>query len=162
MTLWTVRIALVLYVAALFSWLAGGRRRAGTTRLLWSGGLLFYLAHVAAAFHFVHAWSHERAMVETARQTRELFGVDSGLGLWINYAFTIVWSADALWWWMDEDGYLGRPRWIRAATQAFLAFMFVNGAVVFGQGFSRWLGVAAIPALVLVWLRSRRGRPDTG
>jgi hypothetical protein len=33
--------------------------------------------------------------------------------------------------------------------------MFFNGAVVFTSGFSRWLGVAAIPALLLVWWRSR-------
>jgi hypothetical protein len=156
MTLWTVRIALVLYVAALFSWLLGGRRWAPTTRLLWSSGLLFYLAHVAAAFHFVHGWSHERASAETARQTRELFGVDSGLGLWLNYAFTIVWIADVLWWWFDEDGYLVRRPWIDVATQAFMAFMFLNGAVVFGHGLARWLGLAATVALSVLWLRSRR------
>ena len=158
MTLWTVRIALVLYVAALFSWLVGGRRRARMTRLLWSGGLLFYLAHVAAAFHFVHGWSHGRASVETARQTRELFGVDSGLGLWVNYAFTIVWIADVLWWWLDEDGDLNRPRWIRVATHAFLAFIFFNGAIVFGHGLSRWLGLTATAALLVLWLRSSRER----
>jgi hypothetical protein len=160
MTLWTVRIALVLYVAALFSTLLGGTRRKGTTRLLWSGGLLFYLAHVAAAFQFVHGWSHERASLETARQTNELFGIDSGLGLWFNYAFTIVWIADVLWWWLDEDGYVERPRWIGLATQAFMAFMFFNGAVVFGHGLSRWLGVIATAALLVLWARSSRERPD--
>jgi hypothetical protein len=159
MMIWTVRIALVLYAAALGSRLLGGRRWLRSSRLLWSGGLLFYLAHVVAAFHFVHAWSHERARVETARQTRELFGVDSGLGLWLNYAFTIVWIADALWWWFDEAGYLDRPRWIGVATQAFTAFMFFNGAVVFGHGLARWLGLALAAALIVLWLRSRREGP---
>lgn len=160
-TVWTVRIALLLYVAALFSWLLGGKRRAGRTRLLWSGGLLFYLAHVVAAFHFVHGWSHEGAASETARRSRELFGVDSGLGLWLNYVFTIVWTSDALWWWMDGDGYRDRPPWIRVATHAFLAFMFFNGAVIFGHGLSRWLGLAVTPPLLLLWLRSGRGRPHS-
>jgi len=156
---WSVRIALVLYAAALFSWLLGGRRWERAIRGLWSAGLLFYLAHAFAAFHFVHGWSHARAAVETAGQTKELFGVASGLGLWLNYLFTIAWTADALWWWIDEIGYRLRPRWVRVSVHAFLAFMFFNGAVVFGEGFSRWFGLLSTPPLLVVWLRSRAAVP---
>ena len=155
----TVRIALLLYVAALFSWLLGGKRWERTTRRLWSTGLVFYLAHVAAAFHFVHGWSHDRATLETARQTEELLGVSSGLGLWLNYLFTILWTADALWWWMNEDGYRLRPRWMTVSVHAFLAFMFFNGAVVFAHGFSRWFGLAATPPLLVLCLRSPGAGP---
>jgi hypothetical protein len=42
MTIWTVRIALVLYVAALFSLLLGGEPWQRATRGLWSAGLSFY------------------------------------------------------------------------------------------------------------------------
>ena len=154
-TVGTVRIALVLYVAASFSRLLGGERWVRTTRRLWSAGLLFYLAHVVAAFTFVHGWSHSKAALETARQTEELFGIASGAGLFFNYLFTLVWTADALWWWMDEEGYRLRPRWLRVLTHGFLALMFLNGAVVFAEGFSRWLGLAAAPPLLFLWLRSR-------
>lgn len=159
MTIWTVRIALLLYVTALFSWLLGGKRWERTTRRLWSTALVFYLAHVVAAFHFVHGWSHDRATVETARQTEELFGVASGLGLWLNYLFTMVWTADALWWWIDEDGYRLRPRWMAVSAHAFLAFMFFNGAVVFAHGFSRWFGLAVTPPLLVLYLLSRSAGP---
>ncbi len=155
MTVWTIRVAALLYVTSLFARLRGWEARA---RALWTAGLLSYLAHVAAAFQFVHDWSHARAALETARQTEELFGIASGAGLWLNYLFTAVWTADALWWWMDARGYGQRPRWITLSVHAFLAFMFFNGAVVFAEGFSRWVGLAAIPPLVFLWLRSRRGR----
>ena len=37
-----------------------------------------------------------------------------------------------------------------------MAFMFFNGAVVFGAGFSRWVGLAATPVLLLLWWRALR------
>jgi len=154
-TIWTVRIALVLYVTASFSWVLGGERWERTTRRLWSAGLLLYLAHVAAAFHSVHGWSHSRAALETARQTEDLFGIASGAGLFFNYLFTLVWTADALWWWMDEEGYRLRPGWLSVSMHAFLAFMFFNATVVFAHGFARWFGLAATPPLLFLWLRSR-------
>jgi hypothetical protein len=155
----TVRIALVLYAAASFSRLLGGERWERTSRGLWSAGLLFYLIHVVAAFTFVHGWSHSKAALETARRTEELFGIASGAGLFFNYLFTLVWTVDALWWWMDESGYRHRARWVDVSVQGFLAFMFFNGAVVFARGFSRWFGLAATPMLLFLWLRSRPGPP---
>jgi hypothetical protein len=127
-------------------------------RVLWSAGVLVYLAHVAAAFHLVHGWSHQAALAETARQSRELFGVDAGFGLWFNYLFTAVWAGDAAWWWIDEDAYRRRARWISITVHAFIAFMFFNGAVVFADGLSRWIGLPAVVLIPLVWLRSRRRR----
>ncbi len=164
-TIGTIRIALVLYAAASFSLLLGGERWERTTRGLWTAGLLFYLTHVAAAFHLVHGWSHSKAALETARQTQELLGIASGAGLFFNYLFTLVWTADALWWWIDSGSYRLRRRWVRVLVQGFLAFMFFNGGVVFAEGFSRWFGLAAMPPLIFLWLRSRRSsatRPAEG
>jgi hypothetical protein len=155
-TVWSIRFATLLYAAGLLSMLLGRERPA---RALWTAGLLSYLAHVVSAFHYVHGWSHARAAAETARQTEELFGIASGAGLFFNYLFTVVWTFDALWWWLDEDGYRLRPRWTSVFVHAFLAFMFVNGAVVFAQGFSRWFALAAALPLLFLWLRSRGGPP---
>lgn len=156
LTVETARVALLLYVAALAAIL--GRRDHGGRlgRGLWTAGVLAYLAHVTAAFEFVHAWSHGAAVAETARQTRALFGVDTGVGIWFNYAFTAVWLADAGWWWLDEDGYHRRPAAASGAVHAFMAFMFVNGAVVFATGPSRWIGLTASALLPLWWLWRRR------
>lgn len=154
-TVWSIRFATLLYIAGLLSMLLGREHNA---RALWTAGLLSYLAHVVFAFHYVHDWSHAAAAVETARQTEELFGVASGAGLFFNYLFTLVWTADTIWWWKDEEGYRRRPRWLASSVHAFLAFMFFNGAVVFASGFSRWAGLASIPPLLFLWLRARRGR----
>lgn len=153
-TILTVRVALVLYVATLAARILGGRER--VSRVLWTAGLLAYLAHVAAAFHWVHRWSHDSALEETARQTEELFGVASGSGLWFNYLFTLLWLGDVLWWWLDSRGYRSRPRSLALTIDGFFAFMFFNGAVVFATGPSRWIGVLAIPLLGGLWLWQRR------
>jgi hypothetical protein len=156
-TIWSVRAAALLYIAALALRLAAtGSRGRRTARLAWTVGCLFYLSHVYGAFEYFHGWSHLAAYVETARQTAELFGIEWGGGLYFNYAFTIVWAADVSWWWCDTAQYEKRPRWISAAIHTFLAFMFFNGAVVFASGFSRWLGAVAAPVLVLLWWRSAR------
>jgi hypothetical protein len=99
-------------------------------RVLWTIGLIVYLIHVVCAFTYFYDWSHEVAYRETARQTASLFGVDWGGGLYLNYLFTLVWSADCLWWWSDEASYRLRSRWSAVSTHAFLAFMFLNATIV--------------------------------
>jgi len=158
LTVDTARVALLLYVAALAAILGRRDGRGALGRALWTAGMLVYLAHVAAAFQFVHAWSHDAAVVETARQTRAVFGVDTGVGIWFNYVFTAVWVADAGWWWLDEDGYHRRPGAVSGAVHAFMAFMFVNGAVVFATGPSRWIGLTATALLPFWWWRRRTTR----
>ena len=148
-TLWTVRIACLCYGGALAAWLMLKPRAA---RLLWTAGLVCYLAHVAAAFSFQHHWSHREAYEETARQTAALFRIHWGGGLYFNYAFTAIWTADVVrLWWKPESSRL------RAAVHVFLAFMFFNAVVVFGSGWIRWSGVAAAAVLTILWKR-RKGR----
>ncbi|MBZ5603337.1 MAG: hypothetical protein LAO79_13635 [Acidobacteriia bacterium] len=138
----------MLYVLSLALWM---KRRDAGARLAWTAGCALYLAHVAAAFALRHHWSHAAAYQETARQTREVFGIDSGAGIYFNYAFTILWIADALWWWLAGlDRYRTRPRRVTVAVHLFFAFMFFNGAIVFGSPFMRWLGTAAILILLVV------------
>jgi hypothetical protein len=153
LTRWTVRIAIVLYVAAL----AMRRDAPRASRLVWSGGCLAYLLHVAAAFHYYHHWSHAEAYESTAKQTNDVVGLDWGGGLYVNYAFTLVWIVDVIWWWIAEKRYLTRPRVVEWAIQLFLGFIVFNATVVFASGFSRWFGISACILLTLVWLWPRRG-----
>ena len=157
LTIWT---ALLLYAAGEY----GRTRRpaAAWARPVWTLGAAAYLAHVAAAFATHHAWSHTAAYAYTAARTDALLGLAWGGGLWVNYAFTVLWVGEALWWQMRPAGYARRaPPWKPAVRGAFL-FMIVNGAVVFVEGPGRWLGVAIVAALVAIWRADARTRGMSG
>lgn len=151
LTLWTVRIAALLYFAGVVLYLA--RRSQAVdhlARAVWTAGFVFYLTHVCLAFEFFYERSHTFAYRETARQTQELFGVNSGAGLYLNYVFTLIWFADVLWWWQDLALYRQRPRWASNVIHGFLAFMFFNATAVFGRGTVRWAGIVATGATLLL------------
>jgi hypothetical protein len=156
-TLWSIRMSTAIYVASLSLLLCPCKNRwRKAYRITWTAACIFYLAHVSGAFQFFHGWSHLAAYRETARQTRELFGLEWGGGLYFNYLFSLVWLADVLWAWASFDAYQSRPRWIGAAIHSFLAFMFFNATIVFGSGFRRWFGICAAMGLaILVWRRMR-------
>ena len=105
---------------------------------------------------FYHEWSHTSAYRDTARQTAEVFGLDWGGGLYINYTFLLGWVIDTLWWWRGLDAYRRRPWPLVAAWQAFLLFIFFNGTVVFATGSMRWLGLCLCFGLCVVWWNTAR------
>jgi hypothetical protein len=150
-TRWTVHLALAGY-------LVGGALRADgragcqgqrIARIAWTLGCLFYLAHVACAFHFYHGWSHAAAYRHTAERTVAVVGWNWGGGIYFNYAFTVVWLADAVVWWRRSDR--AKPGWLEAVAQAFLWFVVFNATVVFGHGAICWLGLAGCGLLVVLW-----------
>lgn len=160
LTRWTARLALVLYVAA--GIIRCRRWDLRLARLAWTAGCLVFLAHVGCAFNFYHHWSHAAALAQTARQTQDLAGFSAPWGLYLNYLFTLVWLADAAWWWCSVDTYTKRGRPIDWTIQSFFTFMFFNGTVVFGSGAGRWLGIAAFALLGLAWcqrLTARKSEP---
>src|SRR5690606_2887397 len=112
---------------------------------VWTAGCVIYLLHVAAAFHFVHDWSHEAACAQTAQQTAAVTGWHWGGGLWINYAFTLWWPLDVAWTWLR--GLDGLPRWYIVCLHAVAGFLMFNATVVFGPAWWRW--AAGMLAVVL-------------
>jgi hypothetical protein len=123
-------------------------------RLLWTIACASLIAHFASAFQFHHGWSHQAAYLDTARQTEEMFGVNWGGGLFINYLVLIVWIVDISWWWLRGlDSYRRRPWPLMIAWHGFLIFIIFNATVVFGHGIIRWLGGVASLILVFAWIR---------
>jgi len=125
----------------------------GTARRLFTLGAALYLGHVAGAFAVFHDWSHGAAYAETARQTAELTGLDWGGGLYVNYAFTLLWVAETVWWWASPHGYKNRPGALDVTVRAIFLFMIVNGAVVFVAGPTRWVGLLITALLLATWRR---------
>jgi hypothetical protein len=144
---WTIRLSLLCFFSALIGWgvMRASRSHPRLLRVLWTTGLILFLLHVAAAFHFHHHWNHQAALDETASQTEELLGFRFGLGLYFNYLFLMIWGADVAWAWRSA-----RPetfRWPRLVWIAYLVFIAFNGTVVFKTG---WLRVAGISALLML------------
>jgi hypothetical protein len=144
----TVWLALTLYVAGEIA----RRRSRSSVAARWLNplGCAVFIAHVACAFHFYHAWSHSVAYADTARQTAEMVGWNSGAGLYVNYFFATVWIADAFWSWITPS-YTARPIWITWAIRAFFWFMIFNGAVVFARGPMRGYGLLLSLGLIACW-----------
>ncbi len=110
-------------------------------RAIYTWGCAMCVLHIAVAFHLAHGWSHEVAW----EHTREVGGY--GNGIFVNYAFALVWVADVVWVWVAFDSYLSRPRWITWAVYGFTGFVVFNASVVFNTGFTR-----AVCALLFIAL----------
>jgi hypothetical protein len=152
----TAWLAFAAYVGGT---VAGLRHPSGRTfRLVWLAGAVFLLVHLLAAFHFKHGWSHATAYADTARQTREVTGLDWGGGVYLNYLLVIVWLADATSRVRTNPIVLSLV--LRRVLTVFYAFMWFNAAVVFVRNPMRWVGAAAFVLLaVFAW---RCSRPASG
>ena len=154
----TIWLALLCYLAAT---VGSARRDSVSMRwpfLLWTLGCLFFFAHVAAAFHFYHHWSHAQAFEDTRRQALEQTGWDFRGGLWFNYVFAMVWMADCLAWWRGGSEFRTQHRTWHLALQTWFLFMIFNATVVFGRGLARPAGAVLCLVSVVALARMLRSR----
>jgi len=123
-------------------------------RLAWTVGCLALVLHAASALNYYHHWSHQSAYFETARQTKEIFGLDWGGGLWINYWFIAAWILDTIWWWRGLRAFRRRPRALVATWHTVFLFMVFNATVVFKTGVLRGLGLVLCLSILVLLIRS--------
>ena len=154
----TIWLALIAYaLGAVRQLLARGRAEQLTqARWFWTVGCGFYVAHVVGAFGAYHSWSHAAAYEATAMQTHETVGLRWGGGIYFNYIFGLLWLGDVGWWWLAPASHRQRPPWVNALWCGFFLFMVINGAIVFGRGPVRWLGILICLVLLGAFLRRRR------
>jgi len=133
--------------AAMCAWTVGILAKPRISRLAWTVGSAAYLIHIIASFDAFYGWSQKVALEETARQTYQLTGWNSDIGLWVNYAFTAFLAFD-LW-----NQWSVKPERLRKTRNGLVLFMILNGAVIFGSTPSRMLGIVLLGAVVLVALR---------
>lgn len=126
-------------------------------RYAWTIACGALAAHYISAFHFFHHWSHSAAYLETARQTEEVFKINWGGGLFINYAFLTIWIADVGFWWLRGlDSYRRRPLALVMTWHGVLLFIIFNATVVFKTGWIRWLGLLICLTVCLSLLASAK------
>ncbi len=150
----TIWITIVFYAIGTAAFALSRKRYKwdSAARLAWTIACVGLIAHVACAFHFYHQWSHVAAYRDTARQTGEVFGLNWGGGLYLNYAVLIAWFLDVGWWWLRGlDAYRRRPWFLNAAWHLFLLFIIFNATVIFETGLVRWAGLCACLGLCFVW-----------
>lgn len=144
---------------AVSEWMRHGRvddpDRARTAFTL---GLFALAGHSLLAFHLRYHWSQALALADTARQTQALTGRAVAAGLFVNYAFLTLWTAEVVWWWRAPAAYRGRAVALDWSVRVFFLFMFVNGAVVFARGPVRLVGLLATLAVAWAWYRDLGGR----
>jgi hypothetical protein len=155
----TIWISIVAYAIGSVVFARGRSDLDKWTRLAWTTGCAALVAHFICAFHFYHAWSHASAYRETARQTAEVFAVNWGGGLFINYAVAILWTSDVAWWWFaGVSSYRRRPWLLTLIWHSFLIFIIFNATVVFKDGLTRWIGLVLCLLLCLSWVFVTRQR----
>jgi hypothetical protein len=149
LTVWTIRVALLLFSLAVIARLGGVGGKFSdhsgwkVVRAIWVIGCLFALLHGLAVFGYVMHWSHQAAIEDTIQRTQELIGVSFGGGVYFNYAFWVIWTIDAVWWCGWPDRYLRRSLSWDLLVIGYLWFIAFNATVVFESGVIRWLGLAA-------------------
>ena len=124
-------------------------------RTFWSLACLLTWAHVLLAFGTHHHWSHAAAYEHTATETAKKVGIEWGGGIYFNYVFLALWSADAIWWWWNPVAYRARARGFSIFVHAYLAFIAFNATVVFETGPVRYAGIGATIGLGLIAIYSR-------
>ena len=156
LTHWTIRLALIGFVAGLALAIRPGiDRQFRWFRACWTVGCAFFLLHVVCAFTYFYHWSHVYAVEQTAIKTERLIGVAFGNGIWFSYLFTVIWIADVAWAWLAAESYRQRSAAWVIGVCGYLSFIAFQGSVVFEAGIVRPLAALATLALLvsLVWVR---------
>ncbi len=151
LTVWT---ALILWAGS--EWLTLYPRRLRLRHWLFGLSAAVFLAHVILAFHVFYDWSQTTALADVRRQTRAVTGFDWSIGLWINYAFALLWLAEALGLWLAPIRHAERPRSVTWLVRGIFWFMAFNGAVVFVKGPQRWLGFVLCLSVIAAWRAERK------
>ena len=123
---------------------------------VWCVGLVACVAHILLAMAYRHGWSHQAAVLETARQTAAIYGLAWGGGVYVNYLFVGVWLSEITWWRLDPSRYARQPLWLRRSVRAFYFVIVCNAAVIFVTPDRRLAGIAMTMALVAAWAARRR------
>ena len=97
-----------------------------------------------------------KALEFTAKQTFEITGVETGIGLYFNYFFTLTWLCDLLWLKLANQSYENRPRWLSHTIHGFMAFMWFNATVIFGSPIGQLIGGIAFLGLGILWVNRQK------
>lgn len=149
---WTARLTVGCYFARLYydTDRIDNQRSQHRARCWWTIGCAIFLLHVVMAFHFEHHWNHTAALDATAKRTAEMTGWNSGIGLYVNELFLLLWLTDTVIWWRYLDW--SRNRLVYWIVQFIFAFLMFQATFVFGPPLWR----IVVPVLIAGLIVKRR------
>ena len=106
-------------------------------------GIAVLWIHIVLAYRLAHHWSNDAALKHVAERTQEVVGIDSGIGLYVNFLTAVLWSYSAV--------AAPRQSLLRRGIEVYLWLMFISAAIIF----ARWRASIAFAALVSVVLLTR-------
>jgi hypothetical protein len=136
---------------------AAGRRAGVEPRWVWlaaSAGWIALAVHMVLAMAVHHGWSHTAAVTETARLTGQVYGLAWGGGVYVNYAFLLLWLVVLFRW--RASGSSDLPAWLIWTWRIAVLVVVSNAAVVFAAPARRLAGAIVTAALIVSWWVSRR------
>lgn len=130
-------------------------QKANAGRACWLMGSIVFLVHVLMAMGGFFAWSFETAQEVAALNTFDFIKVRSGVVIYANFFFTLLWLADALWWRLGMASYRQRPVWLAVFINGFLGIMVFGGCVVLVVNPLRWVILAGFMGVAALALKTR-------
>ena len=148
----TAFISFAAYIGALTKWEDTNHTDCFSRSNMWTLGYVAFVIHFISAFHYKYEWSHAMALELTAKQTFQITGITTGIGLYFNYFFALTWLSDLLWLKLAYQSYKNRPQWIYYGIHGFMAFMWFNATVIFGSLIAQLIGIFAFLSVVSLWV----------
>ncbi|MCX7421371.1 MAG: hypothetical protein NT013_17760 [Planctomycetia bacterium] len=84
-------------------------------------------------------------MRHTAQVTRQVMGVELPLSVFVNFAFTALWLIDGV-----QVFRSPQPRQLGFTRQFIWAVMMINGTVVFGPTYWKWIAMPSVVVLAMM------------
>lgn len=150
---WTIRLSLIGWWLALVGLLTVGNRL--WIRRVWTLSWTAFVIHVIVAFEYVHHWSH----TDVVRHTEAESGF--GSGVFVSYAFGLLWTVDVLCWELAPKTREQRPRWLARSWIGFMVFLVFNSTIIYETGPTRWSAVVGFVALAVLWGHAMLSRSAT-
>lgn len=147
-SLWAIRISVACMLIAYWLQISTGNRSQRELLWFWWAGFVLAALHTVSALWAFHGGSHATAVNATADKTEAWFGWRFGAGVYVNYAFVLVWGLDAL---ARTRRWGPGPLWLQRTIDGFLIFVAINGAIVFAEGPIRWISLAGVSVMILEW-----------
>lgn len=143
---------------ALVAWFAGALARARRHRdsaetlyrVAWLFGGAMIIIHILTSYGLAHGWSHSEAIRATAKESERVTGIRAGWGVYVNFAFAVVWFGYSLV--MVIAG--RRFHRIDPVIFWFTAAIVFAATVVFETGAVRGMSLAGF-VLLAVWSHRR-------